>query len=108
MDRFEDRPGGKDFRRIAAAHPQLARTLRLARTYADLNDRLLPEIPENARGQIRIACVEDDCLVIAAASPAWASRARMLAGDLLAAANALWPESLERWRVIVVPEDAAG
>lgn len=106
MDHFDDKPAARDFRKVAADHPSLSRTLRLARTYADLNERVLASLPDSAHGRIRIACVEDDCLVIAATTPAWASRARMLAEDLLDAAAALWPTALTRTRVIVVPEEA--
>lgn len=68
-----------------------------------LNARVREAIPENARGEIGIACVEGDCLVIAAASAARATQARLLAGSLLEAAGNHWPETLARTRVIVAP-----
>ena len=77
--------------------------LRQAQAYLALNARLRELIPENTRRQIAIACVEDDCLVIAAASSARASQARLLAESLLEAAQRHWPERLTRTRVIVAP-----
>lgn len=68
-----------------------------------LNARLADLIPETARGEIMIACVDGDCLVIAAASSARATQARMLAASLLQAAQAQWPANLARSRVIVTP-----
>jgi len=78
--------------------------LRKARAYLALNARVQALIPDTARGRIAIACVEDDCLVIAASSSASASQARLLADSLLEAACHHWPERLTRTRVIVMPE----
>lgn len=88
---------------IARAPGGIGQALRRAEAYMALNARVREAIPENARGEIGIACVEGDCLVIAAASSARATQARLLAGALLQAAAALWPEKLARTRVIVTP-----
>lgn len=97
-----DKPA-RDVGDIAADSPGLAGALRAARAYRELNRRLAPGLPESARDAVRVACVEGDCLVIAAASPTWASRARMLAPELLEQAAALWPQALNEWRVVVAP-----
>ena len=77
--------------------------LRKARAYMALNARVKHLIPETARGRIAIACVEDDCLVIAASSSASASQARLLADSLLKAASHHWPDRLTRTRIMVMP-----
>jgi len=88
---------------IAAERAGPGQALRQAQAYLALNARLRERIPENARGHIAIACVEDDCLVIAATSPARASQARLLAEPLLAEARHHWPGKLTRSRIIVAP-----
>ena len=89
----------------AIAHEQggLGQALRRAEAYLALNARLVDLIPERARGEIMIACVDGDCLVIAAASSARATQARLLATSLLEAARKHWPGELSRSRVIVTP-----
>lgn len=47
--------------------------------------------------------MDQSVLVIAAASSTWASRARLEAGRILEAAQALWPEELCSTKVIVSP-----
>ena len=90
---------------IARGHGGLGKTLRETEAYLALNERLAGRIPESARGEIRVACVEGDCLVIAAASSARATQARLLADTLLQAVREHWPGRLARTRVIVMPGD---
>ena len=89
---------------IAREKGGLGQALRRAETYMALNQRLANLIPDRARGEIMIACVEADCLVIAAASSARASQARLLADSLLEAARAHWPGKRARSRIIVTPD----
>lgn len=89
---------------IARAQGGLGQALRRAESYMALNARLVELIPERARGEIMIACVDGDCLVIAAVSSARATQARLLATSLLEAARKHWPAALARTRVIVTPE----
>ena len=89
---------------IARGHGGLGQALRRAEAYMALNARLIDIIPEPARGEIMVACVDGDCLVIAAASSARATQARLLADQLLDAARKHWPEALACSRVIVTPE----
>lgn len=88
---------------IARAQGGIGPALRRAEAYIALNERVRERIPEGVRGEIAIACVERDCLVIAAASSARAAQARLLAASLLEAARTHWPEALARTRVIVTP-----
>jgi len=88
---------------IARGQSGLSQALRRAEAYIALNARLADLIPERARGEIMIACVDGDCLVIAAASSARAAQARLLATSLLEAAQKHWPGKLSRSRVIVAP-----
>ncbi|HMB38556.1 MAG TPA: DciA family protein [Wenzhouxiangellaceae bacterium] len=89
---------------IAREQGGLGQTLRRAEAYMALNARLAHLIPEQARGEIMIACVDGDCLVIAAASSARATQARLLADQLLEAARKHWPRALARSRIIVAPD----
>jgi len=77
--------------------------MRTAGIFERLDKTLQPLLPPADRGHIRLACVEDETLVLAADSPAWATKARLSAAQLLAAANELWPKPLRRTRIIVVP-----
>ena len=89
---------------IARGQGGLGQALRRAEAYLALNARLADIVPERARGEIMVACVDGDCLVIAAASPARATQARLLADTLLEAARKHWPGELARSRIIVTPD----
>lgn len=88
---------------IARSRGGIGQALRRAEAYLSLNARLREKIPQNARGAIAVACVDGDCLVIAAASSARATQARLLASALLDEAQVHWPEKLNRTRVIIAP-----
>jgi hypothetical protein len=88
---------------VSSGDKRLATLLRAGRIFDELDRRLQPELAENSRGHIQVACVDGDCLVLAATSPAWASRARLEAPGLLEVARKIWPEDLRRTRVIVAP-----
>lgn len=92
----------KSLEQVAGADRRLDTLLKAGRLFDALDQHIQPVLPEAARGRIQVACVEDDCLVLAAASPAWASRARLLAQTILNEANRHLPEALKRTRVIVV------
>jgi hypothetical protein len=77
--------------------------MRETEAYIALNRRVADAIPASARGQVGIACVDGDCLIIAAASPARATQARLAADAILEAAQKCWPRPLTRTRVIVTP-----
>ena len=86
---------------IAQRQPGLGSAMRQAEAYLELNRRIQPSLPPDVRDNVQIACVEGDCLMIAAASPVWATRARMLANDILSATNQLWPQPLKSARVFI-------
>ena len=94
----EKRPGD-----IAGKDRRLARLMRLANLFEQIDQKIQPLLPESARGHIRVSCLEDDCLVLAAESPAWASRARLLADPLLTEVNRHLPKPVKRIKVVVVP-----
>jgi hypothetical protein len=96
-----EKPAEKKPGQIASGDRGLAALLRMGRVYDELDRRLQPSLPEGSRGHIRVACVEGDCLVLAAESSAWASRARLEAETLLQAARTCWPDNLRRTRIIV-------
>jgi hypothetical protein len=81
----------------------LGRLLATARAYDRLDAALRQVLPGSMREHIGLACIEGNTLVVAATSPAWASRARLMAEDLLKEANRQLDERLEGTRVIVVP-----
>ena len=89
---------------IARGQSGLGQALRRTEAYMALNARLVDLIPERARGEIMVACVDGDCLVIAAASSARATQARLLADQLLDAARKHWPGELARSRIIIAPD----
>lgn len=82
----------------------LARVLATARALDRLDASLRQVLPGSMRENIGLACIEGKTLVLAATSPAWASRARLMADDLLREANRQLDERLEGTRVIVVPQ----
>ncbi len=88
---------------IVAASTPLARTLRLQRLFEALDGEVQPALTGSCRGHVRVACVDSGTLVLAADSPAWASRGRLEAAAVLDAARAVWPEALKRVQVIVAP-----
>ncbi|PKL95023.1 MAG: hypothetical protein CVV18_07040 [Gammaproteobacteria bacterium HGW-Gammaproteobacteria-8] len=81
-----------------------ATVIRHAQAFAALDRRIAEAIPEQLRSRIGVACVREDCLVIAAREAAAATRARLLAPRLLELAAAHWPRPLKHWRVIVTPD----
>jgi hypothetical protein len=98
----------KNANQIAGEDRRLATLMRAAGAFEALDRRIQPVLPESARGHIRVACVEDDCLVVAADSPAWASRARLQAVSILEAARQIWPDELTRARIIVIEPPGQG
>ena len=93
-----------NIQQIAQGQPGLASAIRQAEAFSELNRRIQPKLPIEARAHICIACVDGDRLVIAAASPVWATKARMLAHELLIAANELWPQPLQTTKVLIESE----
>ncbi len=93
----------REITRSASGQPGgLRQALRRAEAYLALNERLDPMLPETMRGRVRVACVENDILVLAAPTPAWATQARLQQAALLDAARRLWPTPLSGVRVIIV------
>jgi hypothetical protein len=88
---------------IARQPGDLGGLLRRTEAYIALNARIAEAVPASARGEIGIACVEGDCLVIAAASSARATQARLVADTILEAARRCWPTPLARVRIVVTP-----
>ncbi len=91
----------KSLHQVVGGNRGLDKLLKAGRLFEELDRVVQPILPEQARGRIQVACIEEDCLVLAAASPAWASRARLLADTALAEANRHLPDPLKRTRVIV-------
>lgn len=89
---------------VSEGHDGLGRLLATARALERLDASLRQVLPGSMREHIGLACIEGKTLVLAATSPAWASRARLMAEDLLKEANRQLDERLEETRVIVVPQ----
>ncbi|QOC23204.1 DUF721 domain-containing protein [Wenzhouxiangella sp. AB-CW3] len=98
---MEDKPE-RNLEQVASADRRLQKLIEAGRLFDRLDRLVQPTLPEPARGHIRVACIEGRCLVLAAGSPAWASRARLLADSVLETVNRQLPEPLEQTRVIVV------
>jgi len=90
---------------IVEKSPHLAGLVKAAAALDRLEREITRQMGAGDQDQdhIRIARIDGDCLVLAATSPAWASRARLAAADYLEAARAVWPSALRQTRVIVVP-----
>ncbi len=93
--------GEKSVSAVASDDRRMASLLRASGAFEALDSRLQTHLGEAARGNIRVACVDGNCLVLAAASPAWASRARLEAENLLDQAKQIWPGELTKTRIIV-------
>lgn len=98
-----DKAAERSLEQITGRHRGLGRLLERARDFDRLDREIQAQLPDSMRGRIRVACIEDDCLVLAAAGPAWASRARLMADELLNETNRHLPKPLSRTRVVVVP-----
>ncbi|TVS10237.1 MAG: DUF721 domain-containing protein [Wenzhouxiangella sp.] len=96
----------KALNEVVATTTPLARTLRLQRLFEALDREVQPVLSRACRGRVRVACINSGTLVLAADSPAWASRGRLEAPAALEAARAVWPETLQRVQVIVAPPSA--
>lgn len=83
--------------------PGLGAALRHAEACAALNRKLADLIPADARAELGVVRIEQDCLVIAAASGTRATQARRLSSALIRAADRLWPSPIRRSRIIVKP-----
>lgn len=94
----------REISEVSHSHDGLARLLATARALEKLDASLRQVLPGSMRENIGLACIEGKTLVLAATSPAWASRARLMADDLLREANRQLDERLEGTRVIVVPQ----
>jgi hypothetical protein len=101
---FRDRAGAtRRIDSIARSKGGFGGLLRETEAYIALNKRIAHAVPASARGEIGIACVEGDCLVIAATSSARATQARLAADAILEAAQRCWPRPLKRTRIVVAP-----
>jgi hypothetical protein len=80
--------------------------LRRAEAYLALNERLAPNLPEAMRPHVRVACIEQRTLIIAATTPAWATQARLQQHQLLEQARSLWPTPLDSIRIIIAAPSA--
>lgn len=104
-----ERAAEKDLDQVISGSSPLARLLRAERLFAALDAHLQTVLGENCRTQLRVACVKDETLVLAARSSAWAARARLEAQSALDAARQVWPAPIRDVRVIVAPwVDEAG
>lgn len=101
---MNDRRYEREISDVSESHDGLGRLLATARALDRLDASLRQVLPGSMRDHIGLACIEDKTLVLAATSPAWASRARLMAEDLLKEANRQLDERLEGTRVIVVPQ----
>jgi len=89
---------------VTDSHGGLQRLLQTARALDRLDADLRQVLPGSMREHIGLACIEGETLILAATSPAWASRARLMADDLLREANRRLDQRLTGTRVIVVPQ----
>lgn len=96
--------GPRNVASIVRGQRKLASMIARARAYGELERQLLDILPRSVRGHLRISCVRDRCLVVAAESPAWATRLRTLAPALLSEARCHWPTALDEVRIITITD----
>jgi len=88
-------------RDIADKDRQLSALMRAARAFDALDQRVQAVLSDSSRGRVRVACVNGRQLVLAAESPAWATRARLEADTCLQTARQVWPQDITSVKVIV-------
>ncbi|MDX1625741.1 MAG: DciA family protein [Wenzhouxiangellaceae bacterium] len=88
---------------IARGESGLASALRRAEAYLALDRRIRTALGDAVPPGLRVACVEDGRLIVAADGPAAATRARWAADAMLAEAGRHWPEKLRGVKIVVVP-----
>jgi hypothetical protein len=69
--------------RIVTRFGHLRQLAEKARDHADLNDDLRRQLPTDLAPHVRLATVNDGCLVLQADSPAWAARLRFKTPEIL-------------------------
>lgn len=99
----EQKPANKSrtVSHVAATSQGLGGAVRQAQAFQALNERVVQSLPDSVRPHVRIACIEGDCLMIGAESPAWATQARLWADTMVNEAAALWPVPIRRSEIFV-------
>ena len=98
-----ERRAEKSLTAVVETTDPLQRLLRAQRIFDALDQKIQPVLSDATRGNVFVARVHGSTLVLAARSPAWASRARLEAQSALQAARTVWPEALDNVQVIVSP-----
>ena len=97
----------KDIRDLASSEHRddstLARLLRLSERYAVIDAQIHGVLSPRLQGQVRLACIQEDQVILAAASPAWVSRAKLESGEVLKMVRTVWDHPLSTVKVIVGP-----
>ncbi|MEM1081422.1 MAG: DciA family protein [Pseudomonadota bacterium] len=89
---------------IAQDQSGLGSAIRQANAFQALNERILPRLPESLRLHVRVACIEQGVLMLAAESSAWLTQARLYSDSILEAARDLWPQAIHRVELFVATE----
>ncbi|HEY7905923.1 MAG TPA: DciA family protein [Wenzhouxiangella sp.] len=81
--------------------PALRRLLALSQSYAVIDAKIQGVLSTRLQGQLQVACVRGETLVVSVRSSAWVARANLEAQELLKAARSAWDGPLTDLKVIV-------
>lgn len=81
----------------------LTRLLCLSKRYAVIDAKIQGILSPRLQGQVRLACIEQGQVILAAYSPAWVSRTQLESQEILKVVRGLWDEPLSGVKVIVNP-----
>jgi hypothetical protein len=81
----------------------LSQLLRRTECYEAMEAQIQGAISTRLQGQIQVACVEGEQLIVAVPSSAWVARARLEAQAMIKAAQGVWDGPLSEVKVIVGP-----
>lgn len=83
--------------------PVLTGLLHLSTRYEVLDAKIQGVLSPKLQGQVAVAQVKANTLVLAARSSAWVARAQLEANNVLQAAQSVWDGPIDQVKVIVGP-----
>lgn len=83
--------------------PALRRLVALTQSYAVVDAKIQGVLSTRLQGQLQVACIRDETLVVSVPSSAWVALANLEGQEILKAARQAWDGSLTALKVIVTP-----
>lgn len=88
--------------------PALRRLVALTQSYAVVDAKIQGVLSTRLQGQLQVACVRGETLVVSVPSSAWVARANLEGQEILKAARQAWDGPLTELKVIVTPTLGSG